>query len=351
MAGTKKVQDTTNESAYRRLELMQSALNVITNRDLSVECQLEEILKTGCELFDEDVGIISRIEGDLYTVEYVNTEKEKISKGQQFELGKTYCVITLEADKAVSIDDVDDSEWKSHPATETGLKSYIGTPIFLDGRRFGTLNFSSATPKEKPFLAIDLEFLSTLGDWVSKVLSHRRLFNDLNIQATHDSLTGLENRNSFMHRLTSCLVRSERSPNYSFAVMFIDLDKFKPVNDTFGHNAGDAVLANVARVVEQQIRPRDGAARLGGDEFGILMEDISVSKALSAARRVRTALLNPIPFDGNELTVGASIGIAMNGEFSQAHTLLEAADAAMYHAKKNNLGICIIGIDDYISDR
>lgn len=333
--------------AIRKLELMQSVLTVITNRKLTVDEQIDELLKTGCQLFDEDIGIVSRIEDQKYIVAYVYSPDGGIQKGMEFELENTFCAITVQADGPRGIADVKKSEWKNHPCIRTGLESYIGIPIHVDSERYGTLNFSSARVKNRPFPDVDLEFISTLGDWVSMVLSRHLILKDLRLQANYDSLTGLSNRTSFMKRLSVSLERGTHNPDYSFAVLFIDLDKFKEVNDSLGHKAGDTVLQTVAQRLEIQVRPKDGISRLGGDEFTVLLEDVPVGWARTAAHRVRKSIIEPVETEDGYAYVGVSIGIAMNQDFSDANELMKAADSAMYHAKKNKMGICIIGSDGF----
>lgn len=347
MGDTEVSDSNMNGRALRKLELMQSVLGVITNRKLSVDEQINELLRTGCELFDEDIGIVSRIEGQKYIVAYVHCRNDEIQKGQEFELGNTFCAITVNADGPLGISDVKKSEWNTHPCIKTGLESYIGIPVYVESERYGTLNFSSAQPKSRPFPDVDLEFITTLGDWVSMVLSRHLMVKDLRLQANYDSLTGLTNRKSFMKRLTVSLERTKHNPEYSFAVLFIDLDKFKQVNDTHGHKAGDTVLQTVAQRLEIQVRPKDGISRLGGDEFTVLLEDVPVGWARTAARRIHKSIIEPVEIEEGFAYVGVSIGIAMNQDFANADELMEAADSAMYHAKKNKMGICIIGRDGF----
>jgi diguanylate cyclase (GGDEF)-like protein len=157
-------------------------------------------------------------------------------------------------------------------------------------------------------------------------------------QALHDSLTRLANRTLFQDRVGHALARYSRKPA-GLAVLFIDLDSFKNVNDSLGHAAGDQVLTIMAERVRASIRPADTAARLGGDEFAILLEDIAdESDAAGVAQRLMQALLVPFAVRGKELTVRASIGIAFNAPGDTTEDLLRNADVAMYTAKANGRG-------------
>jgi diguanylate cyclase (GGDEF)-like protein/PAS domain S-box-containing protein len=152
-------------------------------------------------------------------------------------------------------------------------------------------------------------------------------------QALHDPLTSLPNRILFADRVR---VASARRENGSFGVIYIDLDTFKPINDTFGHSAGDAVLIEVARRLEQRLREGDTLARLGGDEFAILCEDTDEPAARLVAERVIEAFAEPFEVAGREIHQAASIGVTVqlrDGHAADAEEVLSRADAAMYRAK------------------
>ncbi len=171
-------------------------------------------------------------------------------------------------------------------------------------------------------------------------VSERRAFQDeLEHQAFHDTLTGLPNRALFRNRVEHALV-GRRRENLPVAVMFLDLDDFKYVNDSLGHAAGDEVLQEVARRLQDCMRPVDTAARLGGDEFAILLRDTeSEMHSIEVASRVMAALKSPVALSGRDVTLAVSIGIAFSDQHmvasSDADELLRNADAAMYMAKEN----------------
>lgn len=153
-------------------------------------------------------------------------------------------------------------------------------------------------------------------------------------QALHDPLTGLPNRALLLDRIRQALARSERSQG-SLAVMFVDADFFKQVNDRAGHDAGDRVLREMARRLQAAVRPTDTVCRLGGDEFVIVCQDLEGrTEAEEIANRVESAVTLPYPVDGTELVVTVSVGIAMADAGASPEALLSAADAAMYQAKQ-----------------
>ncbi|MDQ3814660.1 MAG: EAL domain-containing protein [Armatimonadota bacterium] len=153
--------------------------------------------------------------------------------------------------------------------------------------------------------------------------------------AFHDKLTGLANRALFMDRLGHSIARVKRYPKDSFAVLFIDLDRFKVINDSLGHMIGDQLLIAVARRLETCLRPNDTVARLGGDEFAILLGDIrEVTDATTIADRIQKELALPFHLVGQQIFTSASIGIALSASgYDQPEILLRDADTAMYRAK------------------
>ncbi len=155
-------------------------------------------------------------------------------------------------------------------------------------------------------------------------------------QALHDALTDLPNRAYFVERVSQAQARVRRDPDYRFAVLFIDFDDFKAVNDNLGHAAGDRLLMEIAGRLRTCVRPGDVVARLGGDEFTLLLEEITgLPDAEHAARRIQAALVAPIAIEGREIVATASIGVALSEpDYGQVQDLLRDADLAMYHAKE-----------------
>ncbi|PJI96350.1 diguanylate cyclase/phosphodiesterase with PAS/PAC sensor(s) [Acidovorax sp. 69] len=172
--------------------------------------------------------------------------------------------------------------------------------------------------------------------FVRDISEVRRLEARMHFQATHDTLTGLINRWQFGQRLEQTIAESARS-GQSFALLLLDLDDFKAVNDGYGHAAGDQVLLEVARRLKSVLRAGDALARLGGDEFTVLLPQITHAQdAEHAAAKLLDVLCQPYQMHGFELDFGASLGIALYPTDAQdAATLLRYADMAMYHAKES----------------
>lgn len=158
--------------------------------------------------------------------------------------------------------------------------------------------------------------------------------------AFHDALTGLPNRALLIDHLKLAMERSRRREGHLFAVLFLDLDRFKNINDSLGHNIGDQLLIAIARRIETCLRPTDTVARLGGDEFAILLDGLDDSKnAVYVAERIRESLMQPFDLSGHEVYTTTSIGIALSSthstHYEQPENLLRDADTAMYRAKEN----------------
>jgi diguanylate cyclase (GGDEF)-like protein/PAS domain S-box-containing protein len=175
----------------------------------------------------------------------------------------------------------------------------------------------------------------------SRDVSERKAFEEqLAHQAFHDGVTGLANRALFTERVRHALARSRREER-GLAVIFLDLDDFKTINDSLGHAAGDEVLKEVARRLDQSIRGADTAARFGGDEFAVLLEDVKDSQeAADAAERILDALSLPFVVSHKELALRGSLGISVaeHGTPAEADEMIRDADAAMYIAKRDGKG-------------
>ncbi|HWN45379.1 MAG TPA: EAL domain-containing protein [Thermoanaerobaculia bacterium] len=170
-------------------------------------------------------------------------------------------------------------------------------------------------------------------DITDRKRAEERLLHD----ALHDELTGLPNRALFMDRLWQAVERSRREPDRLMAVLFLDVDQFKIVNDSLGHLVGDELLIQIARALSSALRPMDTIARIGGDEFAILLErGHEVEDAATVAERIHERLAAPINLGGHEVFITASIGIAIcTPDYEKPEDLLRDADTAMYRAKSS----------------
>jgi diguanylate cyclase (GGDEF)-like protein/PAS domain S-box-containing protein len=178
-------------------------------------------------------------------------------------------------------------------------------------------------------------FLRTVFDITERRRVQERLLESAMHGALHDPLTNLPNRSLFLELLERSFNRALRRPDYYYAVLFLDLDFFKEINDKFGHGVGDRVLQTIARRLERSLQPGDTAARLSGDEFAILIDDFrDASDLLRFARNLNDIINAPIQLDGHQISTTASVGIALSTtRYKNPQDILNDADKAMYRAK------------------
>jgi diguanylate cyclase (GGDEF)-like protein len=189
----------------------------------------------------------------------------------------------------------------------------------------------------------DLELMIFVSQHISNALE--RVFSEkrLQHQALHDALTGLPNRSLLMDRIGQAFKRMQRFPANHLAVMYLDVDRFKTVNDTLGHQVGDAFLIQVGRVLKQCMRQTDTLARLGGDEFAVVLEDVAaLTDVTEVAQRIIQSLQQPLQVGEHTLITSCSIGIALAStteRLQSADELIRRADIAMYKAKQDGRAV------------
>ncbi|MEH0109967.1 EAL domain-containing protein [Tersicoccus sp. MR15.9] len=228
---------------------------------------------------------------------------------------------------------VDASFTRAEAAGFAGLRSAVAFPILLGSEVTAVLEFFSDQTLDPDETLLRL--LAKIGAQLGRVAERERARDRLLHDALHDPLTGLPNRALFSDRLSHAVSRTARDQHAAFAVLFLDLDRFKLFNDSLGHPVGDAVIVEVARRWAACLRAGDTLARLGGDEFTVLLDGITgVNDAVRAAVRMMEALEPAIVVDGQELFASASIGIATSSTGGEStDDILRQADLAMYRAK------------------
>ncbi len=251
------------------------------------------------------------------------------------------------------------------------IHSWLGVPLIYSGQLLGVMVLQSYHYKTI-YNQQDAELLNFVSNHVSAAIKRRELADferrshelleqqvklrtlaleeEINHRkqaekllkhtAAHDSLTGLPNRTVFLDLLNNAIACDKREDDFSFAVLFLDLDRFKVVNDSLGHHAGDVLLKIIARELLSIVRNKDTVARLGGDEFVILIEDLSSNdEAFKVAKRITEFLEQPFTIDNQLVYTGTSIGILFsNQRYDDANIMLRDADTAMYHAKDSGRG-------------
>ncbi|PKH07916.1 sensor domain-containing diguanylate cyclase [Moritella sp. Urea-trap-13] len=329
------------EKVIRRL------YEITKNYDLGFETQIEQILKMGLERFNLDIAILSKIDNNRYVIKHcvVPADVELVS-GVELDLDTTYCHITCQANSPIALEYVGKhDQYASHPAYQSfGLESYIGMPIKLNGKLYGTLNFSSPTPYDRKFAAVDIDAIQLMASWIEVEIIRRnqeKRLIDLNLalekKAYEDSLTLIPNRRAVFKHINADLNRVSREKSNA-ALAIIDIDLFKNINDTYGHKKGDEVLIKVAESIDNDIRDYDFVARFGGEEFLLWLPNCDMSIATMVCDRIRH---NIEALSLCETPITISIGITCFGadmiQKKQAKErvdeLILQADKALYKAK------------------
>ncbi|MDO9377712.1 MAG: EAL domain-containing protein [Nocardioidaceae bacterium] len=215
---------------------------------------------------------------------------------------------------------------------EPPTQNEVGRPLICDERVMWLVLEENRGPKASTLT--NTEALSNIVQQGEEALSRVRMTRELTFNAQHDALTSLTNRSVFLREVEHALVRVGRRPGRC-AVLFCDLDGFKKINDQFGHEAGDAVLVEIARRLRTTLPPEMVVARLGGDEFAALVDGSSESGAEKIAQTVRAAVALPIDFDGTDVLISVSVGVAYSNGTHTADQLVRNADIAMYDAKRS----------------
>jgi diguanylate cyclase (GGDEF)-like protein len=231
----------------------------------------------------------------------------------------------------------DDYQGSAHAeAAMSDLRSVMAAPVHENGEVVGSLMVATHH-EDRVYSKTDQEVLLAFAEHVSLAVTDAKTIEAM-YQAFHDSLTGLASRRLFMDRLAYGLACAERDKT-RLAVLFIDLDRFKAVNDSMGHAAGDALLVEVAERLRRSLRASDTAARFGGDEFAVLLHNVTeVEQAAVAAKRIIESLRTPFLFGDKEVFIGSSVGIVFSGSAPDGDGLIKQADLAMYQAKRNGKG-------------
>jgi diguanylate cyclase (GGDEF)-like protein/PAS domain S-box-containing protein len=243
------------------------------------------------------------------------------------------------ADGAVVMDDLTaDTKLRARPLREHGVVSTVTVLIGRPERPMGVLNANSRTLR--PFPDSDVDFLQSVAHMLAGAIGRLRYEEQIRHDALHDALTGLPNRTLLLDRIGEALKRARREGT-RIALLFLDLDNLKVLNDSLGHSAGDELLRAIGPRVRRELREADTVARFGGDEFAVLCEDIAdAAQAAQIAERLVRAFEEPFVADGEERFGSASIGVVVTGADCERgpEELLSDADAAMYQAKERGRG-------------
>ncbi|GAA3585610.1 bifunctional diguanylate cyclase/phosphodiesterase [Marinobacter xestospongiae] len=314
--------------------------SITSSRALDFEQRVDAMLKLGSRHFGLPIGIFSKIEGNTYTVMQAIHPENALTPGMTFELEGTYCSHVYAANNTQGFHHVAHSSIQKHPCyLNFGLEAYLGAPIFVDEKRYGTLNFSSPSPT-RPFIQQDYELVKLFAEWIGHELA--RLYDlkaleqarqELETLSQTDPLTGLYNRRHMEGVMNE---EVERAARYAkpLSVALFDFDHFKRLNDTYGHAAGDDALKLFARTVKDASRCVDLYCRWGGEEFIAAFPETSALDAKKLLERI-ISKLKAANFSANNehIALTMSIGLTEIRQGDSIDTLIQRADEAMYEAK------------------
>ncbi len=265
-----------------------------------------------------------------WPAEWIGQRRVPVRPGNrvEFALSHREPVITKDYE-----DKEEETRFAPSPLLQFGVRSGVEVPIFGTTGTFGILSAHSLKPRR--FGEDDLSFLQSVANILALAVERKGAEERLAYLAQFDALTTLPNRHLFHDRLLQTMAQGRRSGN-PMAVLYIDLDRFKLVNDTQGHGAGDKLLKEAAARLTQCIRSGDTVGRFGGDEFGAVLSDLAKpGDASIVAQKMIDALARPFDLDGHDTYVGASVGITLfPGDSEEAGALIMNADTAMYRAKE-----------------
>jgi diguanylate cyclase (GGDEF)-like protein len=359
------------ESLYRISELANDA-------SFDIDAFYSKVHNIVGQLINATNFFIAKYDEESDTIEYVYVVDEESNHDRNYfkkrKLSDHYSELVIRQQKTVLLTKQDMQELFESGQTRkptSDEQSWLGVPLLYVGKLLGVMVIQSYSPRTI-YSEQDAELLNFVSNHVSSAIKRREMSEierqnhelleeqvklrtlaleeeilqrkqaekKLKHTASHDSLTGLPNRAVFLDLLNHAIACNKRKPELSFAVLFLDLDRFKVVNDSLGHQAGDTLLKLIAYELSSILRGKDTVARLGGDEFVILIEDLeSDQKAFDIAQRITDFLTEPFVINNQLVFTGTSIGILFSDKrYNDADTMLRDADTAMYHAKGNGKG-------------
>jgi diguanylate cyclase (GGDEF)-like protein/PAS domain S-box-containing protein len=333
---------TEQKRAERRLRMEHAVTRVLAEAE-STQAGLKGVMRAICEaegwdcarvyLIDEHAGVLRFSEAWGIDHEGVSNFIER-TRDMVFTPGQGLAGHAWQTGEPVWSGDISaDPRAIRRFASSYGMRGSFVLPLVSAGKTLGVVAFASRVVREPD--ARLLEAAGVVGSQVGQFLIRKQAEEAVRFVATHDALTKLPNRVMFAQRLEHALSQAARHGR-RLAVLFIDLDRFKIINDTLGHDVGDALLREVARRLSESLRASDTVARLGGDEFVVLLEELSDPMYVTAvAHKLLAALAQPVILEAREYHVTASIGAsAFPDDSADAQALLKNADIAMYRAKE-----------------
>jgi diguanylate cyclase (GGDEF)-like protein/PAS domain S-box-containing protein len=341
------IEDISERKQAEQRQAMEHAITRVLAEAQTLTEAIPRIIQTVCETMgwhcgarwqiDKEAGVLRCRETwgiDTPEIEaFIQASRERAVA--PLPVGQGLVRRTFAAASPVWIKDIahDEAFNRRHLAEQADLHGAFGFPLVGGGEVLGVMEFFHRDARDPDEMLI--QTTQAIGSQIGQYMVRMQAEEAVKFVATHDSLTGLPNRIMFNQRLSHAVTQAERYGR-RLAVLFIDLDRFKIINDTLGHESGDALLREVAKRLTANLRAADTVARLGGDEFVVLVEEVSDPQYLAGiAQKLISALSTGFPVHGQEYHVTASIGVStFPDDGVDLQTLLKNADIAMYRAKE-----------------
>ncbi len=306
---------------------------VAATRGESAADQIDATIALAMRMFEFDFGYVTSFEGDEIEIRNTVGSGWNVRAGQRYR-AEASLTRHLVSHEMLEAEDIDHSQWRDDSArSNSPWHSYVGVQLRVGLRAWGGLAFAGRRPRA-PLSQLDRDLMQMVGLFVSAALERMAHAERIEQLAFTDSLTGLPNRVLFDDRIHQTIATARRY-NRGFAVMYLDVDHFKNINDELGHVAGDAVLRALGERLQKTLRESDTVARFGGDEFVILQPIVDGPEdASDMARKIIASLQEPIRVGETERDVHLSIGIALYPQDGKTvEELMELSDRALYAAK------------------
>jgi diguanylate cyclase (GGDEF)-like protein/PAS domain S-box-containing protein len=319
--------------AKRRLERLDALWRLISKSEARREDLARQVLHAGSRALGFDIALVGHRENGALILDYASAPARGSTTRAEHEV---LVGLVLDAAGSIMTADADTDQVvgakRSQRARE--VRALVGTPVHVGERTYAVV-FARHAALDSPLDDEDRAYVELLGDYIGRILTMREQDRQISYLAYHDALTGIANRMQLQLRLSETISAAKRR-NRRFGLIYIDLDRFKEVNDTLGHAGGDAILVEAAQRVARAVREEDLVARLGGDEFAVLVTEISGPEDVrELAQRICAVLSAPFRTGHHDFYLSASAGIALFPEDGEsAETLFTNADAAMYRAKE-----------------
>jgi diguanylate cyclase (GGDEF)-like protein/PAS domain S-box-containing protein len=304
---------------------------------------VQELLAEACEaaarVLEVEVALVVQARDDEDTLDVrasMTTLTYELPVMHQVGIDpNTQFAVALRTGRPVAVDDWEQERELNMSSGQAAIKARSSVMNRIEGpeRPWGCFVVSSTSARH--YSPSDISFIQSLVNILADAIERLDAEDAIEHRSLHDSLTGLPNRTLFADRLEQAFERLRRHPNAHASILFIDIDHFKQINDTLGHQAGDELLMAVAQRLHEAVRPTDTVARRSGDEFVVLLDEIGSERdAITAAERIAASFSRPFVLGATTQFVTASLGIALADGYMSPSELLENADAAMYRAKE-----------------